>query len=39
MSRFNNIDYVNFEEKLGEIFKDGVDIYWENVGGKTFNAV
>ena len=31
--------FDNFEKKLGEICKDGIDIYWENVGGKTFNAV
>ena len=34
-----NYNDGNFEKKLGEICKDGVDIYWENVGGKTFNAV
>ena len=34
-----NYNDDNFEKKLGEICKDGVDIYWENVGGKTFNAV
>ena len=34
-----NYNDDNFEKNLGEICKDGVDIYWENVGGKTFNAV
>ncbi len=34
-----NYNDDNFEKKLGEICKDGIDIYWENVGGKTFNAV
>jgi len=34
-----NYNDDNFEKKLGEICKEGVDIYWENVGGKTFNAV
>ena len=34
-----NYNDDNFEKKLGEICKDGVDIYWENVGGKPFNAV
>jgi len=37
-------DCVNYNtEKFHEILKrtcgDGVDIYWENVGGKTFDAV
>ena len=34
-----NYNDDNFEKKLGEVCKNGVDIYWENVGGKTFNAV
>ena len=34
-----NYNDDKFEKKLGKICKDGVDIYWENVGGKTFNAV
>ena len=34
-----NYNDDKFEKKLGAICKDGVDIYWENVGGKTFNAV
>ena len=34
-----NYNDDNFEKKLGEVCKEGIDIYWENVGGKTFNAV
>ena len=29
----------NFEENLKNICKNGIDIYWENVHGKTFDAV
>lgn len=29
----------NFKDNLRDVCKNGVDIYWENVGGKTFNAV
>ena len=34
-----NYNDDNFEKKLGEICKDGIDIYWENVGGISFDAV
>ena len=29
----------SFKENLKEACKDGVDIYWENVGGSSFDAV
>ena len=29
----------NFKEKLKSACPDGVDIYWENVGGVTFDTV
>jgi len=35
------IDYhhINFEEKIKAACPNGIDIYWENVGGKIFDAV
>ena len=29
----------SFKENLKEVCKDGIDIYWENVGGSCFDAV
>lgn len=29
----------NFAEKLKQAVPDGIDIYYENVGGKVFEAV
>ena len=34
-----NYNTPNFVEDLKIACKNGVDIYWENVGGKTFDAV
>jgi NADPH-dependent curcumin reductase CurA len=34
-----NYNTQNFSEELKSTCKNGVDIYWENVGGKTFDAV
>ena len=34
-----NYNTPNFFEDLKIACKNGVDIYWENVGGKTFDAV
>ena len=34
-----NYNTPNFVEDLKIACKNGVDIYWENVGGKTFEAV
>ena len=34
-----NYKDLSFKENLKEACKDGVDIYWENVGGSSFDAV
>ena len=34
-----NYKDADFKEKLKSACPDGVDIYWENVGGITFDTV